>query len=226
MRINLYSVAWSVLLLALTSPLPGQELVVQTNDPDPLIYNGTVYNFFSARTDGHQFLEGETFFKGSVTIGNKTYEELYLNYDIYNQEVLLRIELDRTSKIIALPKERISGFTIGNRSFVVLHDQQWEYSIYEITGSRELAILYRWNRNIKVSSNSDVYNYYYTDAMRDMFLFRSSGLTRIRGKRDFLNAFEDDEKAALKRYMRTHKIRFRTMKNNEVKELINYASKL
>jgi hypothetical protein len=223
---KLYCIAWSALLLALTSPLPCQELALRTNDPDPLLYNGTVYNYFSAKTEGHQFLEGETFFKGSVTIGDKTYKDLYLNYDIYNQEVLLRIELDRTSKIIALPKERVSEFTIGNRSFVVLHDQQWEYSIYEITGNMELAMLYRWNKNIKVSSKSEVYNYFYTSAKRNMFLLRPSGLTKIKGKRDFLNAFEDDEKAALKRYMRTNKIRFRKMEQSEMKALINYASTL
>ncbi|MCA1747403.1 MAG: hypothetical protein LC655_06875, partial [Bacteroidales bacterium] len=196
------------------------------NDPDPLLHNGTVYNFISVKTDGHQFLEGDTFFQGAVTIGNKTYEGLYLNYDIFNQEVLLRIELDRTSKIISLPKERISGFTIGNRSFVVLHDRQWEYSIYEITGSRQLAMLYRWTKDIKVSTNNDVYNYLYTNAKRTMFLLRPDGLTKIRGKRDFLNAFEDDEKAALKRYMRTNKIRFRTMQKSEMQELINYVSRL
>lgn len=223
---KLYCVAWSVFLLTLTSPLPCQKTVLQTNNPDPLLHNGTVYNFFSPKTEGHQFLEGDTFFKGSVTIRNKTYENLYLNYDIFNQEVLLRIEMDHTSKIIALPKERISEFTIGNRSFVVLHDRQWEYSIYEITGNRELAMLYRWNRDIKVSSNSDVFNYYYTDAKRNIFLLRPAGITKIRGKRDFLNAFEDDEKTALKRYMRTNKIRFRTMQKGEIKELINYASRL
>jgi hypothetical protein len=222
----LYSIAWSVLFLVLTSPLPGQELAVQTNEPDPLLYNGTVYNFFSPKTEGNQFLEGETFFRGSVTIGDKTYKDLHLNYDIYNQEVLLSMELDRASKIIALPKERISGFTIGNRSFVVLHDRQWEYSIYEITGDMELAMLYRWNKDIKVSSKSEVYNYSYTDAKRTMALLKPSGLTKIRGKRDFLNAFEDNEKAALKRYMRTHKIRFRKMQKSEMKALINYASTL
>lgn len=223
---KLHCIAWSVLLLALTPPLPCQENTLQTNDPDPLLHNGTVYNFISVKTEGHQFLEGDTFFKGSVTIGNKTYENLYLNYDIYNQEVLLRIEMDRTSKIISLPKERISEFTIGNRSFVVLHDRQWEYSIYEITGNRELAMLYRWNRDIKVSSNNDVYNYFYTDAKRTMSLLRPTGLTKIRGKRDFLNAFEDNERAALKRYMRTNKIRFRAMQKSEMKKLINYASRL
>lgn len=223
---KLYCIAWSVLFLALTSPLPCQELDIRTNDPDPLLYNGTVYNFFSPKTEGHQFLEEETFYRGSVTIGNKTYEDLYLNYDIYNQEVLLRIELDRTSKIIALPKERVSGFTVGNRSFVVLHDRQWEYSIYEITGNMGLAMLYRWNKDIKVSSKSEVYNYFYSDAKRTMILLKPSGLIKIRGKRDFLNAFEDDEKAALKRYMRTHKIRFRKMQQSEMKALINYAGTL
>jgi hypothetical protein len=57
---------------------------------DPLLYNGRVYRFFTPlNTLGNQFFADPQFETGSVTIRGVTYTTLNINYDIYNQQLIL-----------------------------------------------------------------------------------------------------------------------------------------
>jgi len=60
---------------------------------DPALYNGRIYTYAAPRnTTGDPFLSGADYCKGHITIEGKIYDGLNLNYDIFNQQILLKYD--------------------------------------------------------------------------------------------------------------------------------------
>ena len=58
--------------------------------PDQTLINGEKYDYCPpAGTKGSQYLATPEYLPGSVTLKGKCYRGLTLNYDIYNQQILL-----------------------------------------------------------------------------------------------------------------------------------------
>ncbi|MEX2371417.1 MAG: hypothetical protein WD578_10450 [Bacteroidales bacterium] len=196
------------------------------NGPYPAIHNGTVYNYVAIRTGGHQYLDGEMYFYGTLTINNTTYRNLELNYDIFNQAVLFKYGTGSGRKVISIPVETISEFTIHDRSFEVIHVSDWDYTIYEKIGDGKWCIYYQWSKDIKTASQNELNNYEFSKSQKTIYLSDSSEFIKIRGKRDFLKAFGADNKKDLKKFMRTNRIRFKSVSNIQMRNLLNFCNSI
>jgi hypothetical protein len=81
-----------------------------------LLYNGRVWRVLYKNVKGFEFLFTKDFLPGSVTIDGKTYNNLELKYDIYNDEILTATD---RGIILQLNKEMVEKFTLyyENRIF-------------------------------------------------------------------------------------------------------------
>ncbi len=103
---------------------------------DPTLYNGKKYTYFlPASTGSHQYLFSPDYVSGSVTINGKTYEGILLNYDIYNQQLLLKFA-DETGamNILEVSGAWLESFLIGTTGFEYL-DIGKGPRIYQVLGS-------------------------------------------------------------------------------------------
>lgn len=74
-----------------------------------ILYNGRVWRVLYKNVKGFEFLFTKDFLPGSVTIDGKTYNNLELKYDIYNDEILTANE---SGIILQLNKEMVEKFTL------------------------------------------------------------------------------------------------------------------
>jgi len=86
------------------------------------LLQGKMYDYKYPAVKGHQYW-GETIYnEGSVTFEGVTYQDILLNYDIYNNLLATFIVQDGLSKLIILDNSRITNFEINHHMFVNITD--------------------------------------------------------------------------------------------------------
>ncbi|MFW5821353.1 MAG: hypothetical protein ACOCWA_08685 [Bacteroidota bacterium] len=193
---------------------------------DPALYNGSIYNYGSANILGHPFLHSRDFSRGSVIIDGIHYKNLLLNYDIFNQKIVFQFEDDKSTGFISIPKEVISSFMIDNRNFTILHKSNWDHTIYEKIDSKDLSLLIKWIKRVKVSVKDEIHDFEYTPANRTMYLLDSGKMKKLRRKKDFIKSFDENKKSDIKKFMRKNRIRFRSANSEELTRLLKYSNAL
>jgi hypothetical protein len=90
---------------------PITEFALQ-QDPlksDQQLYNGKAWHNLYGNIKGDQFLFSKDLLPGSVTINGKSYNNLSISYDIYNDEIITPTP---QGTMIKLNKEMVDSFTI------------------------------------------------------------------------------------------------------------------
>lgn len=218
----LHSMIWLLpylALLLLTEGVLAQNSGKRTLDPD--LYNGKVYGFNSFSIKGEPFLTSPEFQSGKVTISGDHFSDEQLNYDIYNQEVLVLLQVNGTRRVISFPVDLVEDFSLGGRTFVVQREAD-KMQIYEKIGECPVYFLRSWSKDIKVSSQTSLQSYYFTDPMHEAYLVMGDNKLRVRSSRDIAAQFEGQDRAELKRFIRKNKIRLKYAGNSQLLELTTY----
>jgi hypothetical protein len=212
----------SILLALFALDGSAQEQSCQYNRFDADLYNGTIYNFGSAHIRGHQFLEKEMFDTGSITIDKQSFSGLLLNYDIFNQEVLLKSGKGFQEKIISLPVETIKSFSIGDRHFIVAFEENRSAIIYETIGDLNFKFIRSWSKEMKTVNDNSIYNYEFSKPLHDTYFSNGEYMQQLRWRKDVLEVFPETNRSDVKKFLRKNKIRFRSASSAELLELIRY----
>ena len=141
----------TILILSLPLLLLSQDTLDIKEGPygkDPLLFNGRIYTYYlPANTGGNQYLLGDVFSIGGADIRGVHFTGLELNYDIYNQEVLLKsTDQSGGTRIIELSKAWLEGFSMDNRRFELIPDKDNAPVIYQVSGKGPYRFLYRWTK--------------------------------------------------------------------------------
>lgn len=73
------------------------------------LYNGRIWRNLYYLTDGNQFLFSGEFLPGSLTINGKRFTDVFLKYDLYNDEILTPVD---SGVILQLNKELVDSFSL------------------------------------------------------------------------------------------------------------------
>jgi len=221
-----FSILNYLIFLSLFFQSPLQASGQNESNLDPVLYNGSIYNYGSANILGHQFLNSRDFSPGSVIIDGIHYKNLLLNYDIFNQKIVFQFKDDKSTGFISIPKEVIGSFMIDNRKFTILHNSNWDHTIYEKIDSEDFSILIKWIKKIKVSVKDEIHDFEYTPANRTMYFLDSGEMKKISGKKDFIKSFDENKKSDIKKFMRKNRIRLRSANSEELTRLLKYSNAL
>ncbi|KQO34532.1 hypothetical protein ASF10_02140 [Flavobacterium sp. Leaf82] len=83
--------------------------------------NGSAHLNFDKTVDNqNRYYISEDFKKGSIRYNNQDYFDLLLNYDIYNDELILKPYGELNTTKINIITNNVSSFKIGNENFVNL----------------------------------------------------------------------------------------------------------
>jgi len=192
---------------------------------DQTLYNGKKYTYVILyTTTGHQYLITPQFTFGSVTIRGTRFENIFLNYDIFNQQLLMRY-LDPTGAAITLEvsKAWLQGFTISNKNFEYLHVEQ-KPAIYQVLGKEPLRILYFWRKVLDLETVVGTANYVFKNPIRESFVLVDGKLLTFNSKGSFIRLFGPENKVEIKSYMRKNKIKIRRSSDQAMEEMINYIA--
>jgi hypothetical protein len=165
-----------IILLFTVSGVAAQQTSISTDEvygSDPLLYNGKYYTFFPPlNTGGNQFLTDRQFEVGSVTIRGVTYTDLLLNYDIYNQQLILKYK-NRTgaTNLIIVSDAWLESFSFGGISFEMISTPDTLKRIFQVLGTGPNRILYYWKKNLSLDSFYGAKNHIFSVAKKEMNVF-------------------------------------------------------
>jgi len=192
---------------------------------NPLLYNGKVYSYAVPKTvEGHQFLNSTKYVNGSVRINKKTYNGLQLNYDIYNQNIILKFDKKYELQTIKLLNEKVSQFTLEDKVFILIPNEDSINIIYQAFGKNKYQILFYWKKNLRLSNISGSTTYQFSAPSKTFFLKKNNQIYPFRNKRTFLSLFNKKNKIVIKKFLKNEKIKFRQINDIEINKLINFCN--
>ncbi len=190
---------------------------------DPVLINGTKYNFFPTNIDGHQYLISQDFSAGSATINGKIFNNLLMNYDIYNQSIVLQFTNQKGSKqMLTMSDAWITGFSLLDKNFVCRKMEDGSKKIFQEIGTEKIKILYSWRKLMRLNSSSG--KYYFTKPGKDAFLLVNNTLKQFRGNRSFIKSFEEKHQNLIKKHMKKEGIRVSRLNDLQMLYLIEQCN--
>jgi hypothetical protein len=194
---------------------------------DPLLYNGKKYTYFlPPGTGGNQFLLSPDFIIGEVTIKGQRYTGVSLNYDIFNQQLLLQYA-DETGalNIIELSKAWLESFRLGNLEFrYISFDNVPRF--YQVLGDGPLFILYNWRKGLKLDDSYGTTLFTFSPSLKNQYMLIDDKLRPFRNKRSLISLFDPRHKADIRNYMHRNRIKMKNASDKTMTELVNYIGKL
>lgn len=194
---------------------------------DQTLINGKKYTFIPPPgTKGDQFLISPVYMAGSVSLRGKCYEDQSLNYDIYNQQLLLQYANDNFPRnTIEVSAAWLQGFTLGHMKFELLHLEQ-EPHFYQVLGEGAVRILYYWRKNMDVEGAIGSVRLTFTRTVRDSFVHMEGQLKPFKTKRRLIRLFDPGHRSEIKNYLRKNKIKVKKASDHPMAELITFIGNL
>jgi len=194
---------------------------------DQTLYNGKKYTYFlSSGTNGHQYLFSPDYIAGSVSIKEKCYQGITLNYDIFNQQLLLQYE-DETGalNIIEVSKAWLKSFRLGNRNFEFLNLEQYP-RFFQVLGEGPVRILYYWRKNLNMDVAIGSSDFTFTSAVRNSYVFMDGQLKPFRTKRRLIGLFDPGLRPEIKSYLRKNKVKVKKASDQAMAEMITFIGSI
>lgn len=195
---------------------------------DPLLYNGRFYTFFPPlNTGGNQFFTDSQFEIGSVTLRGVNYTDLRLNYDIYNQLLILKHKnLSGGTNLIIISDAWLEKFDFNGKKFEVISIQDTVKRIFQVLGSGPNLFMYYWKKRLILENFNGAKNHIFSDAKKEMNLFNGVRFMKFRNNKSYYLLFDYEKGIAVKRYLHDHKIKVKKTSDPTMTELIHFCNSL
>jgi len=207
------------------------ESVVGLLDPvygvDQRLVSGSLYNGpRRGSITGYAYFIDEAWKKGSVTIGNLTYDNLDLKYDIEKNKIVLKFTNINSSVLqISLKKENIHNFVMNGRLFVPypgIHEYDTaKFCELVVSGEMNYLIL---KTKVLMLLNGGRSDYIYREYIKQ-FLLINNQLIPFKTRRNIYNLYPQ-HKQELRRYLRSQGLVPMKNRINDRKAMIKYCNQL
>ena len=205
---------------------------IATDDPvygfDPLLYNGRVYHYLPERgTGGNQFLVDEYDPNGSITLRGITYPHQVLNFDVYNQKVVLKYKnATGSTSLIEISGAWFGSFDMDGRHFEIETDVDTTKHIYQVLGSGSDKVMYFLKKDKLLYNRPISGSYYFSKVLRETYVYTGKRKVKYSGNRNFTSAFSPEKQALIKEYLHKYKINVKKASDSVMTDLINYCKTL
>lgn len=192
------------------------------------LVNGIFYVNRYLHALGHPFFGDDRFETGDLIFRDKTYQNVKMKYDIFEQKLLVNCNSGDKQINVLLPDEFLSRFSFNNMFFRFYTLKGIEPGYYQVINDDGLLkCLYHW---VKTRSTSDYYRIYlsyeFSDNIKKSYLISDDKVVQYRGNREFINFFEKDLHSQIRKYIRQNKINVRTCVDSDMIKLIKYCKLL
>ena len=217
-------------LLSLSGKLISQnsaKTLDQVYGLDQTLLNGKKYDYYPPYGyKGNQYLFSREYKIGSVTLKEEAYQDVLLNYDIYNQQLLLKYEDEKGARhILEVSRAWLTDFSIGDKNFEFL-DLQQEPRFYQVLGEGPVRILYYWRKGLDLDIMVGSYVYVFSKAVRESFVLKEGQLKSFRSKQSLIRLFEPEHKQKIKSYLRKHKVKVKRAPDKVMAEMITFIGNI
>ena len=202
------------------------EATERTLENDPLLQNGIYYAYPYYSALGHPFFGDGEFEPGAVIFRGKRYEEVNINYDLFNQQIILSRKKDEILQMNLLASEFISGFSFKGKNFIKASFPGESSAFFQvISQTKNIACHYSWNkerREVLDSGNQRIYSF--SKQKSKHYLFLDSKLSQYKNNRSFVQLLPDEAKEEIKSYLKENKVLVKEADDQVMLMLIEYCN--
>jgi len=221
---------FSVLLCSIVAPVAAQNSIddTQVYGLEPILHNGEVYNYFpGVGVKGHQYFEQKDFIEGTISVRGTTYENVFLNYDILNQQVILKyLDPQGSNRLLAVSKAWLEKFSIGEEQFSVILKFDGQKIIVQTLNEGSIQLHIQWTKKL-VADISFVSEYYTFDKKHQtLYISYNNTLQEYKNTKTILALLNPSAQEKVKKYMRLKKIKNRSNSMEQLNELLVYCNQL
>jgi hypothetical protein len=191
-----------------------------------ILYNGRAWRNLYYRIKGDQFLFSTEFMPGTVTIDGKTFNNLRLKYDIYNDELLTTTD---HGIILQLNKEMVDRFTMNYNNQILSFKRLDADSLNSLSGY--VNVLYDGNTSLYVKYRKEILllavenKYDMFNQLIRIYVKKNSEIDRVISKGDLLKLLED-QKRPVHSFIKSNRIKISRKNPDSFKPVIEYYDKL
>jgi hypothetical protein len=205
----------------------GQPLPVHINQQyslkeNQILYNGKLWHNLYHNIKGDQFLFSNDYLPGSLTINGKSYNNLGISYDIYNDEI---ITLTNHGSILQLNKEMVDSFALVYNYKTYRFKNTLEDSLTGIKGyvnvlyKGKSALYVKYKKEIQILAVDNKYDLFFQTYR---ICFQKGGIVhQINNKRELLKLLDED-KAQIKDFIKKNKLKISKMEPESFVPVIRY----
>lgn len=196
------------------------------NGPDYNLLNGRSYELPNSGTS-HPYFNTDRYRPGSLLLNGEVYDSITINYDIFDQQVILQYpDTSGPDLKVLLNREMIDRFSIDGRTFRLMSFPETGSSFFQVVNSGDLSFLLRWEKALYRSMVSGNTNYKYSRQSRQVWLQREGRLYAVTTRASFASIFDRAYRKEIKGFLHREKIRFKKASDEELGDLMNFCTGL
>ena len=175
------------------------------------LQQGLQYRYYYPNIKGHQYFEKPVYLIGNISFEGIRYEDVLLNFDVYNELVLTPVERNGLTENIIVDQARIDWFTLDDHKvFVNIKSDSSSLAagIYQQLVKKPEATLYvRTEKNVgaNVGRPGELLEKFVSKTT--YFLMVNDAIFTIKKRKDLEQAFEF--RPEIIKYIRASKFKFK-----------------
>lgn len=165
------------------------------------IYNGVeYYKQYRTLKGSNEFYITTQFVKGTIVYDGQPYYNIDMKYNVYDDELIIKLANQKAFNIIQLIKEKIESFSIDNKHFVtVYNDKNEEFTnikegFYELLFQDNYLTFYKKHIKNRSERLDKDFVYYIFKDKKEYFLKYNQKYYRINSKSNFSKIFPEYKK--------------------------------
>ncbi len=229
-------------LLLLFNHIPGQtqttsrknnitgllEYTASRYEVNDRLIHGFIYSLPDSRIKGHPYYKENEWVRGTVYIGDDSFDEVWLKYDIAIDQVILKARFSNNMfRPIELNSRRVDSFKLHNTLFVNakhygLSDAAPHY--LEQIIDQNLTFVRRHGKNFISKYDELTPLGQYSQTQSQSFFIEKGDMERIRGRGSFIRHFRPNRRKKIRKFIRNHQISYRKADKQQLQELLQYCN--
>ena len=195
--------------------------------PDYNLINGIKYLNLYPNADGHAFFGENQFYTGLLVMADREYQDVYLKYDIFNQNIILQYSpvAGGTAQIL-LHNELIYEFKIDGKLFRKYFFSETGTRFYQVVTSGKIYCLYYWEKVLNYSPTSALSLYDFTPQKKVSYIVMNGKPYRYLSKKQFLKLFHVQHQKEIKQFIRYNKIWLKNESDANMRRLLEFCNQL
>jgi hypothetical protein len=212
-----------------SKPGTGQSLIIQIQisqqdslKENQILYNGKLWHNLYHNIKGDQFLFSNDYLPGSLTINGKSFNNLGISYDIYNDEIII---LTNHGSYLQLNKEMVDSFSLVYNFKTYRFKNTMEDSLPNIKGyvnvlyKGKSALFVKYKEEIQILAVDNKYDLFFQTYR--IYLQKEGIVHQINSKRELLKLLYEN-KSQIKDFIRKNKLKISKKEPESFVPVIRY----
>ena len=191
---------------------------------DALLTNGKKYIPQDQAVKSHPFWKSEDVFSAIITVSGRTFSNQQLKYDLNKQQfVLFYTNYNGQPGQIILHNRMIDSISMGNSLFIPNSNPMIRQPFVQLIRKGMLTCTIAWSKDLVLNNMGQNAGYQYSKQHSQFYLNYNGSDHRFNNKSSFLRIFNPKERADIRKYLSSNRLKFKKMNDHDLRALIIFC---